>query len=128
MSINLDLLSNWRAFQPSLCQSCHAHCCALPLEVTAEDLFRLGLLTEEEKNLSLKKVGKILSKRKLIKSSRVRTGLFTLEQKPNGECIFLDRDKRCTVYEKRPDTCRDFPSRVGPKVGFCPYESKGPQR
>jgi Fe-S-cluster containining protein len=30
------------------------------------------------------------------------------------------KTRRCTVYDKRPNTCRLHPQ-VGPKPGYCPY-------
>lgn len=38
-----------------------------------------------------------------------RRGL-ALEEKPNGECIFL-KDDRCSVQAVKPRQCRDFPNR-----------------
>jgi hypothetical protein len=50
---------------------------------------------------------------------------FMITQKPNDDCYFLDSKTRlCSVYEKRPDTCRQFPSQLGTRVGFCPVEYK----
>jgi Fe-S-cluster containining protein len=31
-----------------------------------------------------------------------------LKKKPQGSCIYLDVDKKCTIYEYRPQTCRQF--------------------
>jgi Fe-S-cluster containining protein len=33
----------------------------------------------------------------------------TLREKANGDCVFYDRDKGCTVYEVRPRQCRTWP-------------------
>jgi len=118
--MNQDLPSTWLAYRETNCASCQAVCCKLPLEVRAPDLVRLGLATEDEV-ISPKRVGKRLVREGLVRSFRAATGFFLLEQKPNGDCRFLGPDRRCTVYEKRPDTCRDFPSKVGPRVGYCPY-------
>ncbi|MFX8585764.1 YkgJ family cysteine cluster protein, partial [Acinetobacter baumannii] len=60
-----------------------------------------------------------------MRTFRAATGFYLLEQKTNGDCRFLGEDRRCTVYEARPDTCRDFPLRVGPRIGFCPYRKTG---
>ncbi|MBX9765905.1 MAG: YkgJ family cysteine cluster protein, partial [Bdellovibrionales bacterium] len=46
-----------------------------------------------------------------------------------GDCYFLEaKTRRCTVYEKRPQVCRFFPERMGPKLGFCPQISLGGKR
>lgn len=101
-----------------------AGCCTLPVEASAEDLVRLGLLTEDEAQGSLKKPARRLISAGIIRSFRARTGLFTLEQRDGRDCIYLGKvDRRCTVYDKRPDVCRKFPS-IGPRPGFCPYQKK----
>ena len=122
-SVNFDLPSTWMRFRPSLCEGCLALCCSLPLEVDKQDLLQLGLISEDEVEGSLKKVAKRLQSEGLIKSFRAGTGLFTLAQKLDGGCIFLDKDRRCSVYEKRPRVCREFP-KIGPKPGYCPCIKK----
>ena len=88
------------------------------------DLVRLGLVDENTHLISPKKVAAQLIKDGIVQSYRDRTGLFMLAQKSTRACIYLGDDARCTVYEKRPDTCRNFPQ-VGPRSGFCPHRSKG---
>jgi uncharacterized protein len=43
-------------------------------------------------------------------------------QRHGRDCIYLGADRRCTVYEKRPEVCRQFP-RIGPRPGWCPAGS-----
>lgn len=41
-----------------------------------------------------------------------RYGKLSLREKPNYDCIFLDRSgetERCAIYEHRPSQCRTFP-------------------
>jgi Fe-S-cluster containining protein len=116
-------LSEWVKFKPALCETCVAHCCRLPLEVTASDLIRMGLATESECQGSLKKLGKRLVKEGVVNTFRGKTGLFLLQLKSNGDCRYLSLDRKCTIYEKRPEVCRQFPQ-IGPKPTFCPYEKK----
>lgn len=33
----------------------------------------------------------------------------TLREKPNGDCIFFERDLGCTIYDVRPRQCRTWP-------------------
>src|SRR6185295_2455952 len=33
----------------------------------------------------------------------------TLREKPNGDCVFFDRQRGCTIYENRPRQCRTWP-------------------
>lgn len=92
----------------------------MPVEIKISDLIRLGLTTEDEAAGSIKKLAKRLMKEGYITSYRQGTEFFMLSQKANRDCWFLDSKTRlCTVYEKRPDTCRGFPS-IGPRPGFCP--------
>jgi Fe-S-cluster containining protein len=96
----------------------------MPVEVKLADLIRLGLCTDDEAQGSVKKMAKRLQKEGYITSDRHGTEFFMLTQKANRDCYFLDSKSRlCTVYEKRPETCRNFPS-VGPRSGFCPLTPK----
>ncbi|MGL6076345.1 MAG: YkgJ family cysteine cluster protein [Fimbriiglobus sp.] len=36
-------------------------------------------------------------------------GRVTLREKPNGDCVFYDAKKGCTVYSVRPIQCRTWP-------------------
>jgi len=123
---DLDKLSNWTRFRPSLCRGCWAGCCRLPVEVTAADLIRLGLLSEDEASGSLKKAARRLISAGKVRYFRVSTGIFTLTQTPGGDCIYLGtQDRLCTVYERRPQVCRRFPE-IGPRPGHCPAGTKTP--
>jgi Fe-S-cluster containining protein len=41
--------------------------------------------------------------------SRKARGKRTLREKANGDCVFFDRKKGCTVYAVRPPQCRTWP-------------------
>lgn len=92
----------------------------MPLEVSLSDLIRLGFVQQEEAIEDLSKIATRLRKQKLIQKFYPRKLVFVLAQKKNKDCIFLDDQRRCTVYLKRPEICRQFP-KIGPKPGFCPY-------
>lgn len=95
----------------------------MPVEVKLGDLIRLDLVTEDEALGSIKKVVKRLMREGVIVSYRQGTEFFMLSQKANRDCLFLDSQTRlCTVYEKRPDTCRNFPA-IGPRANFCPHQA-----
>jgi hypothetical protein len=118
--------STWKPWKKGLCEGCWAGCCTLPLEVSAYDLIRLGVITEDEAAASLKKVARKLSKEGIIQSYRATAGLFIIEQRGGRDCIFLhEKTRLCTVYEKRPEVCRTFP-KIGPRPGWCPA-GKGPK-
>ncbi|MEK6624736.1 MAG: YkgJ family cysteine cluster protein, partial [Bdellovibrionota bacterium] len=37
---------------------------------------------------------------------------------------YLNEERRCSIYERRPETCRNHP-KIGPRPNFCPYQKKG---
>ena len=103
-----------------MCEGCWAGCCTLPVEVSAFDLIRLEVITEDEAASSLKKVARKLHAEGVIQSFSSKTQMFVLEQRGGRDCIYLGKvDRLCTVYEKRPQVCRSFP-KIGPKPGSCP--------
>jgi len=118
-----DRPSTWKPYRDGLCRGCDASCCTMPVEVKAEDLFRLGLIAEDELRGSPKKIFKRLSRQGILKSFRAATGLFMLVQKSNDDCVFLGENRLCSVYDKRPGVCREFPS-IGPRPGFCPVKRR----
>lgn len=115
--------STWPKYRNGMCEGCWAGCCTLPVEVSAADLIRLELIDEEEAAVSLKAVAKKLLKQKIIQAFSPKTGIFVLDQRYGEDCVFLGRDRLCTVYEKRPEVCRKFP-KIGPRPGFCPARPK----
>ncbi|WP_413586381.1 YkgJ family cysteine cluster protein [Bdellovibrio sp. HCB274] len=124
MRTDKDRPSTWKSYKQGMCNGCHGHCCTMPVEVKLADLIRLGVTDEDEAASGVKKLSKRLIKEKIIISYRSGTEFFMLASRPNGDCHFLHPITRlCTVYEKRPDTCREFPS-IGPRPGFCPVGPK----
>jgi Fe-S-cluster containining protein len=113
--------STWRKYVNGLCKGCYAGCCTLPVELTWHDLVRMDLIQPEEAMGSYRKILKKLKGK--IRSFRVKTGLYVLEQRPNGDCVFLDSNRLCMIYDKRPEVCRRFPS-IGPRPGYCPQRLK----
>jgi Fe-S-cluster containining protein len=60
--------------------------------------------------------------------------LRSLRERANGDCIFYDRDKGCTVYPVRPPQCRTWPfwesnvetSEAWQRTrGICPGSGRG---
>ena len=47
------------------------------------------------------------------------SGLLSLTERPNGDCIMLNEGKGCGVYDVRPKQCRDFP--FWPEVMKSPF-------
>lgn len=87
------------------------------------DLIRLGVATEDEAAASLKKLARRLMREGVVRSFHPRKQLFVLEQRNGKDCIYLDANRRCSVYSKRPEVCRQFP-KIGPRPGYCPYGKK----
>jgi uncharacterized protein len=115
--------STWQRYRTGMCEGCWAGCCTLPVEASASDLIRLGLITEEEASESLKRVAKRLTDQGYLQGFHAKTQLFVLEQRNGRDCIFLGKNRLCTVYEKRPEVCRQFP-KIGPRPGWCPAAPK----
>ena len=115
--------STWVQYKKGMCDGCWSGCCTLPVEVSASDLIRLGLIVEEEAAVSLKDVAKKLTKAKVIQAYNAKSQLFVLEQRYGRDCIYLGKNRLCTVYEIRPEVCRKFPT-IGPRPGFCPAFQK----
>ncbi len=120
--VNVDNCETWTRYRNGLCNSCAANCCTMPVEVKLPDLVRLGLVEPfEAEHEAPKQIAKRLQKMGAIEHFNFKNSIFTLSRRANGDCVNLDaQTRRCTVYEKRPNTCRLHPQ-VGPKPGYCPY-------
>jgi Fe-S-cluster containining protein len=117
-------MAEWIKYKKGMCETCWASCCHdMPVEVSVPDLIRLQLLTEADAVTSLATAARKLKRQGWIRTFREKELIFVLSQKKNRDCIFLNRQRRCTVYENRPEICRQFP-KIGPKPGHCPYRSK----
>ncbi len=113
--------STWHRYRnKSDCEECRGTCCHLPLAVSAYDLIRLKLATEEEAALSLRKLARRLKSEGVIESFSPTTGVFMIRQ-VKEKCPWLNARYLCDVYEKRPEVCRQFP-KIGPRPGFCPRQ------
>lgn len=121
---DVDRLDTWQKYRKGLCDSCRATCCTLPVEVRLEDLIRLGLVDEFERGEPLKQIAKRLNKEGVVERFHHKSGVFTLSRMSNNDCLYLDtRSRRCTVYERRPATCRNHPQ-VGPRPDYCAYQPR----
>ena len=121
---DIDRLDTWQKYRKGLCDSCNASCCTLPVEVRLDDLIRLELVDEFERGEPLRQIAKRLQREGVVERFHQKSGVFTLSRMSNDDCLFLDaRSRRCTVYDRRPATCRNHPQ-VGPRPGFCAYRPK----
>ena len=118
----LDRLDTWAKYRSGMCLGCMAGCCTLPVEVRISDLIRIGLVDEFERDEPAKNIARRLQKEGVVERFNQKSGIFTLARMSNNDCLYLDRkSRRCTIYDKRPDTCRNHPH-VGPRPGYCAYK------
>ncbi len=120
--VDVDRPETWTRYRNGLCDTCAANCCTMPVEVRLPDLVRLGLVDPfEAEHEEPKQIAKRLEKAGLLDHFSFKLEIFTLARRASGDCHFLNAaTRRCTVYERRPDTCRKHPQ-VGPRPGHCPY-------
>lgn len=124
IAANVEDLTTWIKYKKKMCDHCKGTCCSLPVEVKAEDLVRLEVIDSFELEENMKRIFKRLSKEQLVEHYHAKTETFTLARMANGDCLYLDSaTRRCTVYEKRPDTCRNHPQ-IGPRSGYCAFIPK----
>lgn len=95
----------------------------MPVEASLSDLVRMNILDEFHLEMSLEEQVKIAIKHPAINRFTKSSMKFTLNQKPNQSCHYLDQSGRCQIYDKRPDTCRNHP-KIGPKPNYCAFFSK----
>lgn len=120
--VDVDRLETWSKYKLGMCDSCGANYCTMPLEVQMADLVRLELVDPfEAEHVDPKQIAKRLLKARLIDHYNPKHHIFTMARRASGDCNFLDaQTRRCTVYAKRPETCRLHPKK-GPKPGWCAY-------
>ncbi len=120
-SADITRTETWSRYRKSLCADCQGWCCRLPVEVKVEDLVRMGSIDAFEAVEPAKVLARKLLKAGTIDHFNFKNSLFTLARRANDDCIYLDEQRRrCTIYERRPQTCRNHPG-VGPRPGYCAY-------
>ena len=121
---DLARTETWLKYRKGLCDSCHASCCTMPVEVRLPDLVRLGVVDEFEAGEPPKQIARRLEKAGIVAHFNFKHTLFTLARRANDDCLYLDpASRRCTVYDQRPATCRNHPQ-IGPRPGFCAYRPR----
>lgn len=96
------------------CSKCPAYCCTYErIEVTDDDLKRLAAYFGISKKKAEKKYTKFYEKDERVLRHR-KDEIF------GTACRFLDRETRqCTIYEARPEVCRDYPE--GRRCGYYEF-------
>ena len=121
---DLDRTDTWIKYERTMCSSCVSSCCTMPVEVRFNDLLRLGLVQEFEREEPRKNIAKRLQKEGIVERFHQKSEIFPLVRMGNNDCLYLHRKTRlCTVYDLRPETCRNHP-KIGPRPGFCAYKPK----
>ena len=122
---DINELSTWIPYKKGLCRECHASCCTMPVEVRTPDLVRMECIDPfEAEEQPAKRIAKRLMKEGIVDHFNFKNSIFSLTRKANDDCLFLDsQSRRCTIYDKRPDTCRNHP-RIGPRPGYCAYRRR----
>ncbi|HSH12938.1 MAG TPA: YkgJ family cysteine cluster protein [Desulfurivibrionaceae bacterium] len=122
--VDLTRTATWTRYRQSLCAECQGWCCRLPVEVRVEDLLRMEIIDAFEADEAPKVLAKRLRKSGIIDHFNFKNSLFTLARRANDDCIYLDaQSRRCTIYERRPPTCRNLPN-VGPRPGYCAFREQ----
>lgn len=123
-SVDLDRLETWVKYRRGLCSDCAASCCTLPVEVRVSDLIRMGLVDEFERDAPAKQIARRLQKAGVVEHFNHKHEVYTLTRLANNDCLYLSPTTRlCTIYEVRPETCRNHPQ-IGPRPGYCAYKKR----
>jgi len=87
------------------CSKCPAYCCSYPeIEVSKADIARLARHFGVTEDVAEERFTK------LEREEKVRILRHREDEHFTSVCMFLDRkERRCTVYESRPHTCRGYP-------------------
>ncbi len=85
------------------CSKCPAYCCSYDrIEVTRKDVQRLARHFRISYDQALLRYTKIAYGERVLR--RHKDHIY------KQVCQFLDRnERRCTIYEARPDVCREYP-------------------
>ena len=86
------------------CDKCVAYCCSIyeRVQVTSKDTRRLAAHFKVSTETAVARFTKLNGKERILRRRADR--LF------GQACMFLNQESRkCTIYDARPDTCREFP-------------------
>jgi hypothetical protein len=84
--VDVDRCETWTRYRAGLCDSCHAHCCTMPVEVRLPDLVRLGLVDPfEAEHEAPKQIARRLEKAGRVDHFNFKHGIFTLARRASGD-------------------------------------------
>lgn len=95
------------------CLKClNSACCSLQVELDIKEYehfkklgFKEFMTTRTE--MFIKKNIKYKGKEKYF-DSMYKDNFAILNKNLNGQCVFLDKKKECSIYEKRPKICKEY--------------------
>ncbi len=95
-------------------QVCDSLCCRNCAVLTEEEAFSLIRKVKKEYGLELEL-------KKYFRKAEGEHGLYYAVKMIKGQCIFLNREKRCRIYRCRPKLCELYPAvHVDAVDGSCP--------
>jgi Fe-S-cluster containining protein len=81
---------------------CGSLCCRNCAVLTEEEAFSFIRIVKNEYGLELEL-------KKYFRKAEGEHGLYYAVKMLKGQCIFLDREKRCRIYRCRPKLCELYP-------------------
>lgn len=81
---------------------CGALCCRNCPVLTEDEAASLIVRVKEEYNLEL-------NPKKYFRKAKGEHGIYFAVKMIKGECIFLNKEKRCRIYRCRPALCELYP-------------------
>lgn len=93
------------------CHHCTAACRAMPGMLAPGDIDRIAEYRGEEESDDFIPNHFVASEGAMVLTSQgnvCRIPTIVPKQKPNGECVFLDEEKKCSIHPVSPFGCRCF--------------------
>lgn len=97
------------------CSKCPAYCCSYDrIGVSDRDIDRLAAHLNLDREAVVRRYTKMREGERVLRHQHDKIYPTV--------CVFLDRKtRRCTVYEARPELCREYPDR--PRCGYWDFLS-----
>lgn len=100
---------------------CNSLCCRNCAVLTENEVMELIINVRREYNFDL-------DLRKYFRQAKGEHGIYYAVKMMKGQCIFLNKEKRCRIYRCRPALCELYPViDVDAVDERCPIANKLPQ-
>ncbi|HEY9246613.1 MAG TPA: YkgJ family cysteine cluster protein [Candidatus Methanoperedens sp.] len=83
-------------------RSCNSLCCTYCPVLTQDEVNKLAADVKQEYGIDLEF-------RKYFRQARGKYGTYYAARMIKGQCIFLNKEKRCRIYRCRPVLCELYP-------------------